>query len=111
MSHPPLSRLAGPTALAAGVLMVVAQLVMFPFDLKDHVATSTDPRFQAGGAAYFVGFALLLLALVAAHTWQESRAAYLSRSWLEGSRGTPPCCRPSASRSAWPSRPWVSGCS
>ena len=51
MSHSILSRLAGPFALSAGAMIVVAQLVMLPFDPKDHVATTTAPAFQFGGAA------------------------------------------------------------
>jgi len=54
--------------------MVVAQLVMWPFDPKDHVATSTDPAFQAGGVAYLVGFILLIFALITSHAWQADKA-------------------------------------
>jgi hypothetical protein len=75
MSNPaPLTRIAGPTALAAGVLLVVAELVMWPFDLKAHVATTTDPVFQIAGAVYFVGFSLLLVTAVAAYDWQARSA-------------------------------------
>jgi len=49
MLDSPLSRHAGPVAIAAGMLIVVAQLLMLPFDPDDHVATSTDPVFQIGG--------------------------------------------------------------
>ncbi len=72
-----LSRLAGPFALSAGVLIVGAQLVMLPFDPKDHVATTTAPAFQLGGAAYFVGFVMLMLFLVADHDWLEARTGRL----------------------------------
>jgi hypothetical protein len=51
-------------ALTAGVLIVIAQLMMLPFDPDDHVATSTDPVFQIGGVVYLAGFAALLLALI-----------------------------------------------
>ena len=64
MSSSPLARLAGPLALAAGILIVLAQLIMLPFNPDDHVATSTDPAFQAGGVIYLAGFAALLLALI-----------------------------------------------
>jgi hypothetical protein len=70
----PYSRHAGPLALAAGALIVVAQLVMLPFDPKDHVATSQSPVFQAGGVVYLVGFVTLLFALLGAHGWQAHRA-------------------------------------
>jgi hypothetical protein len=39
MLRSPLTRLAGPMALAAGVPVIVAQRVMLPFDPSDHVAT------------------------------------------------------------------------
>jgi hypothetical protein len=74
MLDSPLSRLAGPLALAAGVLIVVAQLVMLPFDPNDHVATSTDPVFQVGGVVYMVGFCVLMLALVGAYGWGLHKA-------------------------------------
>ena len=74
MLDSPLSRLAGPMALAAGVLIVVAQLVMLPFDPDDHVATSTDPVFQVGGVVYLVGFCVLMLALVGAYGWGLHKA-------------------------------------
>jgi hypothetical protein len=74
MLDSPLTRLAGPLALAAGVLMVGAQLVMLPFDPNDHVATSTDPVFQVGGVIYMAGFCVLLLALVGAYGWGLHKA-------------------------------------
>jgi hypothetical protein len=73
----PLSRLAGPTALAAGVLLVIAELVMWPFDPSQHVATTTDPVFQIGGVVYLAGFCLLLVALPAAYAWQAHAAGTL----------------------------------
>ena len=75
-----LSRLAGPFAVSAGVLIAGAQLVMLPFDPKDHVATTTAPAFQFGGAAYFVGFVMLMLFLVANHDWLEERTGRLGVS-------------------------------
>lgn len=77
MSHSLLSRLAGPLAVSAGVLIVGAQLVMLPFDPKDHVATTTALTFQLGGIAYFVGFVMLMLFLVASHEWLEAGAGRL----------------------------------
>jgi hypothetical protein len=74
MTLAPLSRIAGPTALAAGVLMVVAELMMWPFDPSQHVVTTTDPVFQIGGVLYLLGFCLLLLALPAAYAWQAHAA-------------------------------------
>lgn len=77
MSVSSLSRLAGPFALSAGILMVGAQLVMLPFDPKDHVATSTAPAFQIGGVFYLLGFFALMLFVVAAHGWHEARSGRL----------------------------------
>jgi len=74
MLDSPLSRHAGPLALAAGVLIVVAQLVMLPFDPDDHVATSTDPVFQTGGVIYLIGFCVLMLALIGAYGWGLHKA-------------------------------------
>jgi hypothetical protein len=56
-------------ALVAGLLIVVAQLVMLPFDPDDHVATTTDPAFQVAGAIYVLGFCALMLALIGAAGW------------------------------------------
>ena len=69
MSHSRLAHIAGPMAVAAGLLMVVAQLVMLPFDPNEHVATSTDPVFQVGGVIYLLGFLALMLALIGAYGW------------------------------------------
>jgi len=57
--------------------MVGAQLVMLPFDPKDHVATTTAVAFQLGGVAYFLGFVALILFLVASHEWLEAAAGRL----------------------------------
>jgi hypothetical protein len=77
MSHSVLSRLAGPFAVAAAVLIVGAQLVMLPFDPKDHVATTTAIVFQLGGVAYFLGFVMLMLFVVASHEWLAANAGRL----------------------------------
>lgn len=73
----PYSRHAGPLALAAGALIVVAQLVMLPFDPKDHVATSQSVVFQVGGVIYLAGFTTLLFALLGAYGWQAHKAGKL----------------------------------
>ena len=74
MFDPPLSRQAGPLALAAGTLIIVAQLLWLPFDPDDHVATATDPVFQTGNVIYLVGFCVLMLALVGAYGWGLHKA-------------------------------------
>jgi hypothetical protein len=77
MSDSPLSRLAGPLALAAGALIIVAQLLWLPFDPDDHVPTATDPVFQTGNVIYLVGFCVLMLALIAAYGWIADKAGRL----------------------------------
>jgi hypothetical protein len=77
-SYSPLSRLAGPLALAAGALMVVTELVLLPVvDRGDRVGTSQNIVYRLGGIAYFVAFCLLLLALVAAYGWEAHKAGKL----------------------------------
>ncbi len=77
MLDSPLTRHVGPVAVVAGVLVVVAQLVMLPFDPDDHVATSTDPVFQIGGVLYLAGFCALMIALVGAYGWGLHKAGRL----------------------------------
>ncbi len=77
MSDSRLAHIAGPIAVAAGALMVVAQLIMLPFDPDDHVATATDPVFQTGNVIYLVGFCVLMLALIAAYGWIADKAGRL----------------------------------
>jgi hypothetical protein len=74
-SHSPLARLAGPLAVAAGSLMVVVEVAIFPIvDRDDHVGTSTNTVYRISGVVYFVAFCLLLLAVVAAYGWQAHQA-------------------------------------
>ena len=74
MLSSPLTRLAGPMSLAAGVLIVVAQLLMLPFDTDAHVATSTDPQYQIAGGIYMLGFVALMVALIGAYGWGVHKA-------------------------------------
>jgi hypothetical protein len=50
---------------------------MLPFDPNDHVATTTALTFQLAGVAYFAGFVMLMLFLVASHEWLETGARRL----------------------------------
>lgn len=68
-----LSRLAGPAALASGVLMVAGELIILPFDVSDHVATSTDTVFQVGQVVYLLGFFGLMIFLFASGSAQETK--------------------------------------
>jgi hypothetical protein len=71
----PTARIAGPTALLAGVAIVVTQLVQLAtMDRDDKAAMLADPGYVANGIAQFVAMNLLLVALVAIHRWQEDRA-------------------------------------
>jgi hypothetical protein len=74
---PTLSQLGGPLAVASGTLMIIAELVIFPFDTDDHVTTSRDVTFQVANAVYFIAFCLLMLALIAAYGWQARQAGKL----------------------------------
>jgi hypothetical protein len=73
-----LSRFAGPFALAAGFVFVVAQiLLLVTLDVTSKQATVAKPVFVWSQAAYFVGFCILLLALVAAYDWESQKAGAL----------------------------------
>ena len=48
--------------------------MMLPFDLNDHVATSTDPQYQIAGGIYMAGFVALMVALVGAYGWGVHKA-------------------------------------
>ncbi len=73
-----LSRLAGPLALSAGLLVVVAELVMWPVvDRGDRVGTTLNLTYQVSNVAYFLAFCLLLVALVAVYDWQAHKAGRL----------------------------------
>ena len=68
---------AGPLAITTGVLITVAQLVMWPYDTDDHVATTQSVGFQLAGAVYFISFCLLLLTLLLAYAWEATEAGRL----------------------------------
>ena len=67
-------RLAGPMAVFAGLAILVAQLVMLPFDPKDHEATSQSVQFQIGGVLYLIAFCALVLVPFGAYCWQAHRS-------------------------------------
>jgi hypothetical protein len=71
----PLARIAGPAALLAGVVIVVTQLVQLAtLDRDDKAAMFDNPVYVTNGVVQFVALNLLLVALVAAHRWQEEEA-------------------------------------
>ena len=67
----------GPLVLTTGLLLILAQVVMWPFDTEDHVATTQSVVFQLGGVVYFVAFCLLLLSLIASYRWEADEAGRL----------------------------------
>jgi hypothetical protein len=75
MSHPLISRLAGPIALGVGALLLVQQLVMASFlDRTAIEATMANPLYVASAVTYFIAFCGLLVALVAAYAWEADEA-------------------------------------
>jgi hypothetical protein len=68
------TRLAGPFAVLAGVLMTVGQLLWMPFDAKDWENSSTDVVFQTGSVIYLLGFVALLLAAIGLASRQAGKA-------------------------------------
>jgi hypothetical protein len=71
----PLARIAGPTALLAGLAIVVTQLVQLAtIDREDKAAMFENPVYVVNGIAQFAAFNLLLIALVAIHRWQDEQA-------------------------------------
>jgi hypothetical protein len=75
MSRPPLVRVAGPIVLAAGALLLIQQVAMASFlDRSAIEATMANPLFLPLAVAYFVAFCGLLVALVAAYSWEADEA-------------------------------------
>ena len=73
MSASLITRLAGPAAIAAGTLMVGAQLVLTTFDMSQHITTSTNPLFQVTQVFYLLGFFALMVFLFATSRWFEEK--------------------------------------
>ena len=75
MSRPPLARVAGPILLAAGALLLIQQSLMVSFlDRSAIEATIANAFFVPLAVAYFAAFCGLLLALVAAYSWEANEA-------------------------------------
>lgn len=68
---------AGPLAIAAGALLVVGQVIWWPFDQQGNVATSQNNIFNVGSVVYFAGFCVLMFALIGVHGYQASKAGRL----------------------------------
>jgi hypothetical protein len=75
MSRPPLARIAGPIAVSAGVLLLIQQVAISSFlDRSAIEATMANALFVPLAVAYFMAFCGLLVALVAAYSWQADEA-------------------------------------
>ena len=76
-STPLLYGAAGWLAIAAGILLVIGQVIWWPFDQQGNVATSQNNIFNAGSVLYLAGFCVLMFALIAVHGRQAHRAGRL----------------------------------
>lgn len=73
----PLSRIAGPLTFAAGLLLLVQQILMLPVaDRSNIAATMAHPLYLASAVTYFVAFCGLLAALIAAYGREQHEAGY-----------------------------------
>jgi hypothetical protein len=80
MSPTPLSQIAAPIALIAGVLVAVTRLpimLLVPADPSALRAAVLAPLHAINGVASVVAFALLVLALVAVYEWEARVAGWL----------------------------------
>lgn len=75
MTSQPISRIAGPIALATGAVLLIQQLVMASIlDGTRIEATMASPLFVPSAIVYFLAFCGLLVTLVAAYSWESDRA-------------------------------------
>jgi hypothetical protein len=80
MSAPPATpsvRHAGWLSITAGVLFLIAQMVMATFDQRLNLETSQNPVFVAAKIIYLAGFIVLMFALIAVYGLQGQRAGRL----------------------------------
>jgi hypothetical protein len=80
MSTSPLSRVAGPIAIVAGVLVVLTRIPTILFLVtgnQDLTAFVLGPTHAINGVASIVAFGLLALALVAIYEHEAERAGWL----------------------------------
>lgn len=73
----PFVRHAGWLCIAAGVLFLVAQIVMWTFDQRLNLETSQDPVFTAAKIVLLAGFIVLMFALIAVYGLQSQSAGRL----------------------------------
>jgi hypothetical protein len=73
----PFVRHAGWLCIAAGVLFLVAQIVMWTFDQRLNLETSQDPVFTAAKIVLLAGLIVLMFALIAVYGLQAQSAGRL----------------------------------
>ncbi len=73
-SAQPLVRLAGPSAVLAGALVVLTQLLLLVTARETLVETLLSPAYQVGVAVYVASFGVLMIALVATYSVQARQA-------------------------------------
>ena len=74
---PMFARSAGALAVAAGTLLMVGQLIWWPFDQQGNLATSQNAYFNLGSVVYLAAFCVLVFALIGVHGHQAARAGRL----------------------------------
>ena len=75
MLRPPLARVAGPMALAVGLLLLIQQVAMASFLDRSAVETTmANALFVPLAAAYFIAFCGLLVVLVTAYSREADEA-------------------------------------
>lgn len=70
----PFLRQAGWLAITAGVLVLIAQIMMWQFDQTMNLETSQNPIFIAAKIILLAGFIVLMFALIAVHGFQAQAA-------------------------------------
>ena len=69
----PFVRHAGWLCVAAGVLFLIAQIVMWTFEQSMNLETSQNPVFIGAKIVLLAGFIVLMFALIAAHGLQAHK--------------------------------------
>jgi hypothetical protein len=80
MSRSPLSRIAGPVAIVAGVSVILTRLVIMatiPPDLAGVQVAVLEPVYAVNGPSSVLAFALLVIAIFAIYEWEAPEAGWL----------------------------------
>jgi hypothetical protein len=78
----PFVRQAGWLSIAAGVIFLIAQIVMWMFDQRMNLETAQNPIFIAAKIVLLAGFIVLMFALIAVHGLQAPKAGRLGSAAL-----------------------------